>query len=349
MDRKKQAHMPIHIEAGSDKQDLLNNGVKMSWFLHQSTSKKTGKKTARGRKTSARRINKSTTWDSARTLMGLRILGGFALLVSLCLVWQWTEGRLKSYISKTQSKTVIWEQVQLVDAPTWMSPFLRQQIQQRIAGELGQDPMDVQSLNQAVKSLASSPWVGQVARIARTTGGRVLVHAVYREPVAMVQSEHGYHLIDGQYHLLPGLYLEHQLAPVGLPVITGVGETLVRPGMVWGDAALTAGLQLVQLVSNQPYASQIKSVDVSQRDRRGRIRLTLLTHLGGQVHWGYPLGQGHPVEVTDAAKLNALAGLYQRCGQIDVSGKTVDIFTESVLVHQPIADNRTLVGYTYTQ
>lgn len=321
----------------------------MGWFLHQASSGKSSRKKTKRTTQSSASLFKPQEWDSQRTLAGLRILGGFTLLVIFCLGWQWSEGRLKTYVSKNQSQFPSIQAVQLVDEPVWMSLPLKQEIQQQVASLVGQNPMDLTSLGWAVDSLSRNPWVEKVHRITRTQHGVLRVHAQFRQPVAMVQSQHGYHPIDQACHLLPGLYLENQLSKVGLPVITGLHGVKVKSGRVWEDPALKAGLNLVYMVYNQPYSNQIKSIDVSQRDYRGQIRLAIHTRYGGQVRWGYPPGQGHPVEVTDAAKLNALSSLYQRCGRIDASGKTVDIFTESVLVHQTPADNRQLVGYTYSR
>tara|TARA_B100000941_G_scaffold280613_1_gene247206 strand:- start:285 stop:1130 length:846 start_codon:yes stop_codon:yes gene_type:complete len=281
--------------------------------------------------------------------MGLRVLGGFALLVCLALVWQWTEGRIKTYIAQNQSQAVTTNTVMLVDAPSWMSPLLTQQLQEQVAQQLSNDPMDLDSLNRAVRVFGANPWVQHVQRITRTQDNLVAVEASYRQPVAMVQSQHGYHPVDNQLHLLPGLYLQSQLKQVALPVITGVRPSAITVGQVWDDQSLTAGLDLVQMIQAQTWFDQVKHIDVSQRDGRGRVRLTLHTNQGGKVHWGYAPRQGHPVEVTDITKLNALKSLYQRCGWIDAGGKTVDIYTQSVLVHQPVADNSSLAGYTYSR
>ena len=321
----------------------------MGWFLHAKTSKKSGKKATRAKKSDATLAFKPKHWDARHTLTGLRILGGFTLLVTLGLTWQWTEGRLRNYIADHQTHPVQPQAVQLVDAPSWMSPLLAQQIQKQVALELVMDPMDLSSLNRAVEILGANPWVEHVGRITRTRDNQVTVHASYRQPVAMVQSPHGYHPIDNQRHRLPGLYLENQLKLVGLPVITGVRPSAIPAGMVWDDPSLQAGLDLVHMIDTQPWFNQVKSIDVSRRDVRGRIRLSLITPRGGMVQWGYAPGKGHPIEVTDAAKLNALAGLYQRCGQIDAGGRTVDIFSQTVLVHQPVADNSSLAGYTYSR
>lgn len=321
----------------------------MGWFLHQSKTGKSGRKTSRKKKSTATSPLKIKQWDAARTLAGLRLLGGFTAVVAIGLLWQWGEGRLKSYVATHGASHVTAQTVVLADRPSWMSPMLAGQIKQQVASQVGTNPMDRKTLSWAVHVLQNNPWVEKVDRISREERGVVMVSAQYREPVAMVQTPHGYRAIDRALHLLPGLYLESQLKTVNLPVVTGVRQPLVQPGLVWDDSALRDAMQLVNMVYRQPYANQIKSVDVSRRDVRGRVRLTLLTRDGGQVRWGYAPGKGHPIEVTDAAKLNAMAGLEQRCGRIDAGGKIVDIFTQTVLVHQPVADNRSLVGYTYNR
>jgi hypothetical protein len=321
----------------------------MGWFLQANKSKKSGSKSSRSKKSDATLVFAPKHWDAARTLTGLRILGGFTLLVIIALAWQWSEGRLKKYVAQSQSQIIMPQSVELVASPAWMSPLLAEQLRKQVAAELSANPMDLNSLNHAVAVLQDNPWVDQVHRITRTREHMVLVQADYRQPVAMIQSQHGYHPIDAQQHLLPGLYLETQLKQVGLPVITGVQSTMTPLGSVWQDQSLSAGLDLVYIIKRQPWADQVKSVDVSERDVRGRIRLSILTQQGGKVRWGFAPGQGHPIEVTDTAKLNALSGLYQRCGMIDAGGRTVDVFTQTVLVHQPATDKTSLAGYTYNR
>ncbi len=321
----------------------------MGWFLQANKSKKSGRKSSRSKKSDAMLVFAPKNWDAERTLTGLRILGGFTAIIIIALVWQWSEGRLEDYVAKNQSQIIHAQSVELMDAPAWMSPLLGEQLRKQVASELAANPMDIKSLNRAVASLQANPWVEQVHRITRTRDHQVKVYADYRQPVAMIQSQHGYHPIDAQQHLLPGLYLENQLKQVGLPVITGVRPTVTPMGQVWKDQALSAGLDLVYMIKRQPWADQVKAVDVSGRDVRGRIRLSIHTQQGGKVRWGFAPGQVHPIEVTDAAKLSALAGLYQRCGMIDAGGHTVDVFTQTVLVHQPEADKTSFAGYTYNR
>ncbi len=252
------------------------------------------------------------------------------------LGWQFTQKSLVAYVARQHTEPLNSQQVQLIDMPTWMSPLLQAQLQSLIVRELALSPMNGSSLESTVDLLAANPWVEQVHRLSRTSDGQIWVAATYREPVAMVRSAGAYHLIDNHCRRLPGRYSQKQMIQVGLPLIEGVGEKLPGVGEIWRSDSLQSGLSLAHLVDHQPYTDQIRAIDVSQRDRRGRLRMQLVTHRGGQVRWGRAPGRGYPIESTDEVKLQSLQSLFERCGQIDAGGKKVDVFSKTVLIHQPV-------------
>jgi len=170
--------------------------------------------------------------------------------------------------------------------------------------------------------------------VQRLEGGRVKVIAAYREPLAVVESEQGYYIVDSQGVRLPGLYGREQVERMSLPRIVGVAsDPPRRAGESWPAQDLQAGLSLVQLLAAEPYLYQIEAFDVSERDARGRIRLVLRTRQGAVI-WGLPPGQEHAIEPSAPVKLDRLRLLVQKKGSIDAGGRVVEIYGPVIQTHQ---------------
>ena len=182
----------------------------MGWFL---SSKK---KRAKPRRRAS--LAEHKPWDPKRTLTGLKALGVFALAVGLVIGWRYSERYLLDYARERQTTEVTPEMIELVDAPQWMSEAIREQVRRTASAQIQADPMDGKSLRHTAEVLRDDPWVRDVIQVARRSGGRVLVSAIYRQPVAMIESADGYHLVDGQGVCLPGVYLSDQVQGMGLVV-----------------------------------------------------------------------------------------------------------------------------------
>jgi hypothetical protein len=305
--------------------------VIMGWFL---TKKKSG--TSKRRKPS---VPVRPDWDPQRTLRAVRVILSIAVLVGLGAAWYYGQAGLRRYVSRQTAVLVTPQNVVLADAPRWMSPKLREELQVVVAAPISPDPLDQTSLARAAAALRGNPWVNRVEQLHRYPDGRVVVRAEYRQPIAVVESREGYHLVDAQGVQLPGLYNQGQLKALGMPVIVGVAAPPPPPGRYWGGEELKAGLALVQFLAGEPYLNQVKAIDVGQRDSRDRVRLSLLARQGGVVHWGLPPGQEQAVETPAAVKKQWLAEVYKTRGSIDAGGKIVTLYTAQVFVHTPVADD----------
>lgn len=313
----------------------------MGWFL---TRKKAT--TSKRRKPA---VPVRPDWDPQRTLAAVRTLVSITVVVGLGAGWYYGQQHLRRYVSHHASVLVTPQQVDLVNAPPWMSPRLREEIQAQVAGRISPDPLDQSGLAQASAILRINPWVASVQQLHRVPSGRVQVVAQYRQPIALVVHGEGYHLVDVQGVRLPGVYQQSHVKALKLPVITGVSATPGDPGRVWPGQDLQAGLSLVQLLGGESYMPQVSAIDVGQRDARGRIRLALHTHAGGVVHWGLPPGQEQAVESPAATKKRWIASLNQQRGSIDAGGKVVSLYGAAVFVHTPADDQSVQLRYTWSQ
>jgi len=298
----------------------------MGWFLRRDKKTKGRKST---RKTAATRRE----WDPGRTMAGLRALGLLSLVVACAVGWHYGEGLLRDQAARIADRRSQVE-VDLVDAPKWMSQLLRTDLSNLAKSQLSTDPMNASELNRVHEKLAANAWVEQVTRIERTDGGSVNIWAQYRQPVALIESRDGFHLVDEQGIQLPGLYLSHQAGALALPIVEGVLSQPKREGLQWPGEDVQAGLSLVMLIRNEAYIDQIRSIDVSRRDDLGRMRLVMHTINGGMVRWGLPPGSEHPIEPDMRTKLTRLASVYRQRGSIDAGGKVVDVFGAAVFVRR---------------
>jgi hypothetical protein len=306
----------------------------MGWFLTKN------KKKERRAPKQARSSQPQQKWDPQRTLKGLKILGLGVLTFGVLATWRYAETRIGQYLIKRGPIQVLPQQIELADAPGWMSPVLAEHLRWIVAGQVSSNPMDQQSLNVAAAALNRNPWVESVGRVERFGDGSIRVHAKYREPVAVVMGPKGFYPVDGQGVRLPGVYQTHQLSLVGLPVIIGVAEVPAGEGERWPGDDLEAGLSLVRWLEGEPYADQIAAFDVSDRDARGRVRLVLRTDQG-MVRWGLPPGMERSIEPNAETKKRWLRSVHRQRGRIDAGGKVVDVFGAAVFVHQPYVSEQT--------
>lgn len=313
----------------------------MGWFLSSGKGK---------RRSKARSSSLGPKWDPQRTLFGLKILGVIAAVVIIGAGWGSLERRLTAYVSsKTAGASAVNpDHILIADAPAWMSPTLVSVLQQQAASHLAPDPMEQHSLETARRALGSSPWLEQVHQVQRVSDGRVVVHAEFRVPVAVVQASDGFHLIDGKGVRLTGPYREAEVSKLGLPLIVGAAHGPSKAGDVWRGADIQGGLALIRLLGGQPFMHEIRAFDVSGRDARGRVRLSL--HTSGSWHeWGLPPGQEQPIEPPAQVKLRSLASLYAQKKTIDLPGRRVDlrISSEAVFVEPVVAGDES-GGRRYT-
>ncbi|MCX5658726.1 MAG: hypothetical protein NTW19_03265 [Planctomycetota bacterium] len=292
----------------------------MGWLLRKKRSKPTVRRNAGA-------AIDPKPWNPARTLANIEALAAVVLLAGIAIGWQFAQGRLVDYVHKREMPRIGGKQVELADAPAWMSPRLRTEIQMSVADVASGDPLDMDSLERVVQRLSRDPWVEQVRRVQRLPEGRLRILADYREPVATVQTPEGFHLVDLKGVRLPGVYQEEQLGAVGLPRIVGVRQPPGVDGEIWPGDDVKAGLTLIRLLHNEPYMPQITAFDVGQRYARDRIRLAIKTRRG-LVFWGSPPGQELAMEPDAKEKkrrLNEIRGTRNAAGAIDAGGRTIEI------------------------
>jgi hypothetical protein len=241
--------------------------------------------------------------------------------------------------------------VVLVNQPPWMSAALAQQIIDTARPVGVHSVFDRELLISTARALQASPWIKQVIQVRRTyvhwPGDTLEVQCVYRVPTALVQWQDYYWLVDGDGYKLPEQYLPDQLpramvAPNGkltLRVIQGVSRPPVLTGSRWPGEDLAAGLELVKLVANTPFADDLRTVDVSNFNGRHdsqAAQIVLITRFGTRIFWGRaPSATDSFVEVPTSQKLQSLNDIYQQMHRVDGGQPWIDIRFDQVLYPSP--------------
>jgi hypothetical protein len=188
--------------------------------------------------------------------------------------------------------------------------------------------------SQIGEALRKEPWVKQVVQVRRYPDRTIEVHCTYRHPLAMIQVDSGFYLVDEDRVRLPGRYAYHP----SVKLIQGVRGEPPLAGQVWTAPDLRAGLDLVRLLAAEPFSAQITAVLVhnygGRIDKRG-AQLELATDTaGGRIIWGSALGQ-EMEENTAAQKIAILRSNYERFGHVGAGRDVIDISILPDRVHAP--------------
>lgn len=280
-----------------------------------------------------------------------RWLVAFIAAISLSLGVAAIAG-LRSVVEKRYARPPTAPRVVLVDQPAWMSQELMEQIVDTARPVGVHSVFDRQLLMDTAQALAASPWIKQVRQVRRTyvngPGDTLEVDCIYRVPTALVQWQSYYWLVDGDGVKLPAMYSSQQLpramaGPDGeltLRVIQGVTHTPGRAGKPWIGEDLAAGLEVVKLLSGQPFAEELPIVDVAnfngRRDPQA-AQIVLITRYNTQIRWGRPpSAKDYFVEVPVSQKLQSLADIYQYMHRVDAGQPWIDVRFDQVTYPSPV-------------
>lgn len=279
-------------------------------------------------------------------LQALAILGGVAMAGTL-----WVRGQqyLLAWAGSLHPEPMPPDRVILADAPAWMSPAVRDQLQRVAAEGLSGATMDVAGLDRSARRFQANPWVQRLVRMERigsangSRGGRtdawltssgLRVLAEYRRPVALVAGPdgRGYRWVDARGVLLPGVFRGEHVDELGLPVIDGVSEAPPIEGRRWIGEDLSAGLAMLPELAEVEYGYRLGRIDVSRRDARGRVMVSLWTRRPiNRIVWGLaPGGQG-VLEPSSASKRRALEAVLAVTVRAREGGRVIWINREQVL------------------
>ena len=213
--------------------------------------------------------------------------------------------------------------VVLVDVPEWLDDSAAEQIRRTALEVIGENPTDNRLAEKVAEKLAENIWVKGIAPagvVSNYDDKKMTIRCEYRRPLAIVSGPGVLVRVDREALVLPGRFLRSGV-PVGkYREIVGVKSDPPEEGQMWNAPDLVAGVNVLRLIEDQPFAEEITAVDVSNyggRQNVARPHIVMTTEQQSRIYWGRAIGTEGRIEVGYETKLQNLEGLFIRCGSLD--------------------------------
>lgn len=172
----------------------------------------------------------------------------------------------RSYADAHGSTPPTPPKVVFVDTPAWMNDQLRERLEKVATPVVARSSLDGSLVQDVAATLSAEPWVKKVRQVRRqfgeSAGDTLVVDCEFRAPVALVQDDAWFWMVDGDGVKLPERFMKNELAKVAngqglmgmtLRVITGVHEPAPQAGEHWKGNDLAAGIELAKLFHDKNY------------------------------------------------------------------------------------------------
>jgi hypothetical protein len=234
--------------------------------------------------------------------------------------------------------------VTIKNRPAWMNDTLAARIAGSVRAYTAPAASDVSILKDDARTLAADPWVKQVRAVRRVynqqPGDTIEIDAEFRAPVALVRDRDSYWYVDAAGVRLPEKLTAEQAGQLisqknangrgaNFRIIDGVIEPPVAAGLPWPGGDVQAGIEMIALLADKPFADQIVKIDVSNfggRVNPNESQLNLITRYGTEVRWGQPPSStAFFVEQRVNRKLEYLQQARQQTGRVDMNLQWIDL------------------------
>ena len=283
----------------------------------------------------------------ARLKLALNVAGVAAFATLLAYGFQFS----RRYADTHGATPAAPPKVVFVAPPKWMNDQLRQRLEKAATPVVNRSSLDGSLVKDTAAILAAEPWVKEVRQVRReygqSAGDTLVIDCDFRAPVALVQDDAWFWMVDADGVKLPERFMRGELAKVAagqgllgmtLRVITGVHQPAPQAGEHWKGADLAAGLELAKLFHGKTYLNDIAMIDVGAIDPprvssgRRRNEVTLITKYNTQIRWGEPAQRtAFSVDVPVAQKMMTLERLWKEYGRVDAGRPWIEIRYDSVL------------------
>lgn len=286
-----------------------------------------------GRRTKAKgrrkKPHRESWWGSLEPERRRSVLLGGAKILALAIVGLAAGlgiSRLDAHVGELLLDRVARPELNFIDLPPVVERLGGADLAVVTSDLLDQPWTDPRLCAAMAERLMGTGWIARLNFVRRTGDGRFEVSARYRIPVAMVQVDRRFLLIDPEGVRLPGAYFHEP----HWKLIQGVRAGAPAPGEPWVGEDLQAALRLLAAVSAEVFEPQITGVIVENyagRIAAERSHVELATDRpDGRIRWGSAPGR----EVEENAvsqKLAILRANYQRTGRADAGHTVIDVST----------------------
>jgi len=241
----------------------------------------------------------------------------------------------------------------LKNRPAWMSDFLADQIAHIAQVSGGHNAFDHDMLVELAAALNTNPWIRNVKQVRRvydkSPGDTIEIDCDYRAPAALVHWGDFYWLVDGDGIKLPEQFNSQHVPRIvmgadsrmNIRIIEGVKHPPPESGESWSGEDLVAGLELVRLIFDKPYAEEIVKVNVAnfngRRDPR-EAHIVLVTKDAHEIRWGRAISAKDAfAEVAPSQKLKYMEAVFNEKHHVDGGQAWIDIRFDAITYPNPDA------------
>ncbi|MFO0860792.1 MAG: hypothetical protein U0570_09575 [Phycisphaerales bacterium] len=224
---------------------------------------------------------------------------------------------------------------------TWLAPQFQEELTAVAQRALGSnpDPLSREPLDAVGKALEDSGWFDGRPSVIRQGASEIVVRGNWRIPGAVIRSEpaparegdtapRSDYLISWDARPLPVIYPEGRS---GLFVIKGCSSKVTRTASgeidyasVWPGEDCEAGLELLRLVANQDWRTQVSGIDVSSYAETKQ--LVIETVHGTKLVWGGRPSKPLTGECATNAKLAKIEELNTLSKRIDAGHGELELW-----------------------
>ena len=201
--------------------------------------------------------------------------------------------------------------------PVWLNKVLLQELQDVAKIQLSKTVVSRESLISTANALAATGWFHDIHQIRWVDEHEAVVDATFLIPYASVQDEFGTIYIDDKGRRLPsreGLIVnpKYHFITITFPN----SNRPQRPGLQWNGKDVMAGISVLKLIYNKPWALQVIEIRLDKWNSNRSI--TLISDKGRSLIWGSSPGNEKPLESLAERKLEWLNSMYEDSGRIDL-------------------------------
>ena len=202
------------------------------------------------------------------------------------------------------------------DPPIWLDDSLLLELQDVARIHLASTTVGREGLIQTADALAATGWFNVIKQVQWVNDTEAIVHASYLIPYAKVLDQNGIVFIDMQGRRLPtrvGAIVKPNYHFITLKEPSF--ERPMRPGLQWNGGDILAGLNVLKLIYNKPWATQILFINLARWTTSESLMLE--TDTPSVFIWGSSPGEEHGLEALAEHKIERLNHIFTKYGRID--------------------------------
>lgn len=202
------------------------------------------------------------------------------------------------------------------DPPVWLDQSLLVELQDVARTQLAKTKVSRSGLIDTAETLAATGWFTEVKQVQWVNDTEAIVRANFLIPYAIVEDRESSSYIDVYGRKLPnrkGAIVKENYHFVKLT--HPMYECPSRPGLQWNGGDILAALEVLKVIYNKPWVTQIQTINLSKWNSDGSLMFE--TNTPSVLKWGSSPGQERGLEALANQKIERLTHIYTKYGRID--------------------------------